>query len=184
VTTLPDNQGGTTIGVTSASAEFKFTYGYVGNVDGVTLFDSSVFEARFFSYYGGLGWDDYVSAVSRNDLERLFPPLSTSQYLNFATILELKQFTHFYYDPDVQLRLLLQLDDPPAAADSAPVVSDQLISSSTVGIAVGVSVGLVVVVATIVRPIFGLSWAADAHFPLLAGWPSLVYIDTPLPEER
>jgi hypothetical protein len=143
-----DVRQGATVALTTRKTEFKFTYSYIGTLDGRSLLIPGLLYTRASAYYYGIGYDSTLKLAQSNNRTSFLPRVGTNQWINFLVRLQFKPFKDMYYDPDVQLRLLFVVDEPPKAMTSGAVEDS---SSQTLGIALGVSFTLVVAIAAVVR---------------------------------
>jgi hypothetical protein len=138
------------IAVATNLTEFVFGYGYVGEIDGVDINVSGGLGIKLSYYFSGCGFDTQIRQASSRGLLRNIRPPGRDQYMTISGRLSMKKFTDFYYDPDMNLRILFDTSSPPAVAGGAPDSLLNVVSSNTIGIATGVSLAVIVAVAVIV----------------------------------
>lgn len=134
-----DAAQGATVRLTSKELDFVFSYSYLGAVDGVPLLNPNKFRIRVSSFYSDIGYDTVVLGAQVANQSNLLMRPGKYQWVNFLARLQFHRFKEMYYDPDVQLALLFNTEDP-------PISSSNLSSDSNVGLAVGIAVPAVLVV--------------------------------------
>lgn len=128
--------------------EFVFGYGYEGNVDGVELQLSGALGIRVSYYFSGTGFDNIVRLYAANNrIDQLRRPGRDQYMLISARLFINRQFTNFYYDPDISMRVLFDVPEPAPTNATGLGLSN---ADSTVAVAAGASVAAVVVVSGVV----------------------------------